>query len=82
MKRIFLSSCGIYWHLSFIEQGKKITGKKTPIVLPRPHCLVSERINDCPNFSLFCEVLEGQTICMADAVDALLPSVISTTDCT
>lgn len=47
---------------------KKKSQGKTPIVTPTSHCLISGRLNVCPDFSLFCEVLEGQTICIADAV--------------
>lgn len=50
--------------LSFGEQVKK------PCVAPRSHCLCSRRIKGCHYFSLWCDVSEGQTICLGDAVDS------------
>lgn len=52
-----------------LENKLKNSQEKTPVVTQRSHCLISGRLNVCPDFSLFCEVLEGQTICIADAVD-------------
>jgi len=45
------------------SQGKKIC------IAPRSCCLGSVRIKGRPNFSLLCEVLQGQTIRIAHAVD-------------